>query len=77
MPLGHCHGRDHTGTKAGHAELSGDVVAALHIGTAVVGTVGSAPASALPKAGVRYAASGFVTCSNRGGAGAAAGSPLL
>ena len=77
MPLGDGHGRDHTGTKAGHADLSGDVVAALHVGPAVVGTVGSAQASALLKAGVRYAASGFVTCSNRGGAGTAAGSPLL
>ena len=77
MPLGDGHGRDHTGTKAGHAELSGDVVAALHVGPADVGTVGSAPASASLKAGLRYAASGFVTCSNRGGAGTAAGSPLL
>ena len=40
LPLrdGHC--RDHAGTKAGHAELSSDVVAALHVGPAIFWTVG-------------------------------------
>ena len=46
-------------------------------GLAVELTVGRALGAAFVWGRVRYATSGFVTCSNRGWAGASTGGPLL
>ena len=65
LPLCNGHCCDDSCAQASHTELGGEIVWALQCGLASPWTVGSAEKFELANGFVCYAASGFVTCSNR------------
>ena len=77
LSLGHGHGGDHAGSQAGHAQLGGEIVAAVQGLLSTGRTVESGFGWGFRKGRLRYAASGFVTCRNGSGSCAAFCGPLL